>query len=1265
MEKLVLIDGHSILNRAFYGVPELTNSEGLHTNAVYGFLNIMFRILEEEKADHLAVAFDLHEPTFRHKMYAEYKGTRKPMPEELREQVPLMKDILEAMEIPVVTLAGYEADDILGTLAKRMAGEGKEVSVVSGDRDLLQLADEHIKIRIPKTNRNGTEVKDYYPEDVKREYQVTPQEFIDVKALMGDSSDNIPGVPSIGEKTATNLIVTYGNIENAYAHLEEIRPPRAKKALAEHYDMAVMSKELATICLDCPIDFSYEDAKIENLYTPAAYQYMKRLNFRSILSRFDAGQMGGCAAEEHFWLIEEYAGTEQLFERASEAERVGFQLIDGPEGIEGLGICFGEEDCYAVPVSGLVTGVYLCDKLKELLQKLVGRNLKNTEQDKGSGISPYVAIVPDLKSQLPYLKLDYGAPVMDAKVAGYLLNPLKDAYDYDDIARDYLDLTVPSRSDLLGKEKLGAALRGGEERAVSCACYLGYIAWKSMPVLTEKLKEQGLWELFETMEMPLIYSLFHMESTGIRVDKEQLKRYGEQLRVKIDRLEKEIYELAGEQFNINSPKQLGEVLFDHLKLPHGKKTRTGYSTAAEVLEKLAPDYPLVQRILDYRQLAKLNSTYAEGLAVYIGDDGRIHGTFNQTITATGRISSTEPNLQNIPVRMDLGREIRKVFVPAEGCVFVDADYSQIELRILAHMSGDARLIRAYGEAQDIHAITASEVFHIPMEQVTPLQRRNAKAVNFGIVYGISAFGLSEDLSISRQEALEYINKYFETYPGIKTFLDKQVEDGKEKGYVTTMFGRRRPIPELKSANYMQRSFGERVAMNSPIQGTAADIMKLAMIAVDQELQRQGLKSRIVLQIHDELLVEAPRQEAAKVVRILEDCMKHAADLKVALEVEAHQGASWFDTKEEPGQSQTQEARQQAAAKCPKEAAEADMAGQQPGEEPEERFREFTIRRAEPGDVDAIAKIMEIVRDSMEQPEWFVADDRAWVESHIQDQGFTMVAETAALPAEIAAFFIVAFPKADENNLGQELKLNEEQLLLTAHMDSAAVLPLYRGNHLQGRLLEAAERELCRYPHQYLLATVHPENHASLHTMLRHGYVIVATKEKYHGRLRHILYKKKEAYQTKPNILVSACLLGTHCRYDGSGVREEWVKDLMADANLIPVCPEILGGLATPRDPAEQSGSRVITKCGEDVTAQYQKGAAETLALAQLFGCRLAILKERSPSCGSGMVYDGTHSGTLTEGDGMTARLLKANNIQVLGESEEKKIKDVVDDISKL
>ena len=894
MEKLVLIDGHSILNRAFYGVPDLTNSEGLHTNAVYGFLNIMFKILEEEQADHLAVAFDLKEPTFRHKMYDAYKGTRKPMPEELREQVPLMKEALQAMGVPVMTLAGYEADDILGTLAKRSQAAGVEVAVVSGDRDLLQLADTHIKIRIPRTSRGTTEIKDYYPEDVKREYQVTPKEFIDVKALMGDASDNIPGVPSIGEKTATSLIAAYGSIENAYAHLSEIKPPRAQKALGEHYDMAVMSKQLAEICLDCPIEFSYEDARIGDLYTPEAYQFMKRMEFKSILARFDLQEVGKNSLEEHFWTVEDLAGAESVFQRAEQAETVGFQFALDEQGTGGLGICFGEEEIYAIPAGGLVTAPYLYDKVSGLLAKRKAAG-GETGRD-GSQPSYYTAATLDLKAQLPFLQADYGSPVLDAGVAGYLLNPLKDTYDYDDLARDYLGLTVPSKADLLAKASLSQSLAAGDEAAVRCACYMAYIAWKSREALVKQLEETGMEKLFFQMEMPLIYSLFHMEQAGVRVDRQQLEEYGKMLQVKIDKLEQEIYDLAGAPFNINSPKQLGEILFERMGLPHGKKTKSGYSTAADVLEKLAPDYPIVQRILDYRQLTKLNSTYAQGLAGFIQEDGRIHGKFNQTITATGRISSTEPNLQNIPVRMELGRAIRKVFVPREGYVFVDADYSQIELRILAHMSGDERLFGAYQNAQDIHAITASEVFHTPLDQVTPLQRRNAKAVNFGIVYGISAFGLSEDLSISRKEALEYINKYFDTYPGVKTFLDEQVRLGKEQGYVTTMFGRRRPIPELRSANFMQRSFGERVAMNSPIQGTAADIMKLAMIAVDRELRDRGMDSRIVLQVHDELLVEAKESEAAQVTELLTELMKNAAHLDVCLEVEAHMGETWLDAK---------------------------------------------------------------------------------------------------------------------------------------------------------------------------------------------------------------------------------------------------------------------------------------------------------------------------------------------------------------------------------
>lgn len=875
MSKLVLIDGHSILNRAFYGVPDLTNSEGLHTNAVYGFLNIMFKILEEEQADHLAVAFDLKEPTFRHKMYEAYKGTRKPMPEELREQVPLMKEALTAMGIPILTMAGYEADDILGTVAKRSARDGIDVSVISGDRDLLQLADERIKIRIPKTSRGATEIHDYYPEDVKREYQVTPREFIDVKALMGDASDNIPGVPSIGEKTATSLIVSYGSIENAYEHRTEIKPPRAQKALTEHYDMARMSKELATICIDCPIPFSYEEAKIGDLYTQEAYAFMKRMNFKSILTRFQADQRTELDIEKTFRMVLDLGEAETVFEEAGKADSIGLQLLIEEKQVIGVALCYGEETTCCIPAQGFLTADYLIEKSRKLCSCVK------------------TAAVLSLKEQLPCLKLEADSPAFDTGVAGYVLNPLKDTYHYDDLARDYLGMTVPSKTDLLGKKKLAAALEDGDEKAAVCACYMAWIPWKVYGTLEDKLKETGQSDLFHQIEMPLIYSLSHMEQAGIQVQREALESYGEKLKEKIQVLEQEIYGDAGEEFNINSPKQLGEVLFDHMKLPHGKKTKTGYSTAADVLEKLAAEYPIVQKILDYRQLTKLNSTYAEGLANYISEDGRIHGTFNQTITATGRISSTEPNLQNIPVRMELGREIRKVFVPREGYVFVDADYSQIELRILAHMSGDERLIGAYRDAEDIHAITASEVFHTPLAEVTPLQRRNAKAVNFGIVYGISAFGLSEDLSISRKEAMEYIQKYFETYPKVKGFLDGLVEEGKEKGYVTTLFGRRRPIPELKSANFMQRSFGERIAMNSPIQGTAADIMKIAMVSVDQELRRRQMASRIVLQVHDELLVETKEEEKEAVIQILVENMKGAADLSVSLEVDAKTGDSWF------------------------------------------------------------------------------------------------------------------------------------------------------------------------------------------------------------------------------------------------------------------------------------------------------------------------------------------------------------------------------------
>ncbi len=878
-EKIVLIDGHSILNRAYYGVNMgMTNFEGLHTNAVYGFLNILLKIIDEEQPQYITVAFDVKAPTFRHEMYEAYKGTRKGMPEELHEQVPLTKDVLKAMGIQAAELPGYEADDILGTLSARCEKEGLDVVLVSGDRDMLQLASGRTKIRIPKTKGGTTAVEDYLEKDVIEKLGVTPSEFVDVKALMGDSSDNIPGVPGIGEKTAFALIQKYHSLEAIYADVDNVKPARAQKALAAGREMAELSQTLARIDRECPVEFSLEQSRIGKLFTPEAYEIMKRLELRSLLKRFEAGCQTQNSVERAFLFLDDLEGAELAFEKAMEAERIGMQLVVEDGELLGLSLAFGEEDIYFLEASGFLTGEYLAGKAGQLC--LRGKD----------------TWMLDLKEALPYLDIEETEGVYDAGVAGYLLNPLKSAYVYDDLAREYLELTVPSRTDLLGKVPFRTALQDKKESCITCFCYSAYTAMASGEILLTKLRETGMEPLFRNIEMPLIYSLYHMEKEGIQVEKEALRVYGETLRVQIERLEIEIYELSGETFNINSPKQLGVILFEKLKLPYGKKTKTGYSTSADILEKLAPEQPLVAKILEYRQLTKLKSTYADGLAVYIGEDGRIHGKFNQTITATGRISSTEPNLQNIPVRMALGREIRKVFVPKEGCVFVDADYSQIELRILAHMSGDSRLIEAYHQAEDIHRMTASQVFHVPFDEVTPLQRGNAKAVNFGIVYGISAFGLSEGLSITRQEALDYIKQYFETYPGVKAFLDGLVDSGKEKGFVTTLFGRRRPVPELSSSNFMQRNFGERVAMNSPIQGTAADIMKIAMIGVDRRLRREKLRSRLILQIHDELLVEAAEDEVEQVERILKEEMDGAAELSVPLEVDLNTGYSWFETK---------------------------------------------------------------------------------------------------------------------------------------------------------------------------------------------------------------------------------------------------------------------------------------------------------------------------------------------------------------------------------
>jgi DNA polymerase-1 len=695
---------------------------------------------------------------------------------------------------------------------------------------------------------------------------------------MGDTADNIPGVPGIGEKTATKLIVEYHTIENAYEHIEDVKPKRAQNNLREYYDQAIMSKELATIKLDCEFDYSFEEAVLHDIYTEEAYSLLKRLEFKSILKRFEGieeAEPFPCT----FRQVNDFNEAEEIFKEAEAADVVGLSIMEEEGIFYGCALYYKEGEAVFVRAEGFLTADYLCSKIKTLYEECPCVTVLNLKQ-----ILFYVELNEEMNS------------LFDCKVAAYLLNPLKDTYQYEDIARDYVGLILPSRAELLKKLSWKDALEQEEEKALKVIGYEAAMAAKAMPILVEALEERNMKELYYQIEMPTIFALADMQKRGIRVERDALKEYGEQLVDKIAQLEKSIYKEAGEEFNINSPKQLGVVLFEHMGLKGGKKTKTGYSTSVDVLEKLTGDYPICQMVLDYRHLAKLKSTYADGLYPFIQDDERIHGKFHQTITATGRISSADPNLQNIPVRMPLGRAIRKVFVPEEGFVFVDADYSQIELRVLAHFSGDQALIQAYKDGQDIHASTASEVFGVPIDEVTSGQRRDAKAVNFGIVYGISAFGLSQDLNITRKQAQEYIDKYFATYPGVKAFLDGAVNKAKEEGFVETMFHRIRPVPELKSSNFMQRNFGERVAMNAPIQGTAADIIKIAMVKVNMRLKRENRKSRMILQIHDELLIETSIDEVDIVKQILTEEMMAAADLLVPLEIDVHTGNSWYEAK---------------------------------------------------------------------------------------------------------------------------------------------------------------------------------------------------------------------------------------------------------------------------------------------------------------------------------------------------------------------------------
>lgn len=883
-EKIMLIDGNSIVNRAFYGVPLLTNGEGRYTNGVYGFLNILFKLLDEEQPDYLAVAFDLHAPTFRHRTFDGYKGTRKGMPEELREQMPLLKEVLQAMHIPIFEQEGFEADDILGTLSALAEKNGIVPVVVSGDRDLLQLAGETLKVRIPKTKGGRTETEDYYAADVQAKYGVTPAEFIDMKALMGDASDNIPGVPGIGEKTAAKIITQYHDIETAIAHAAEIKPKKASENLAAYQEQARLSKFLATIVRDMPLEWDKETLKIGDMFNQTAYELVKRLEFKSMFSRFEGSASTPKQAEQTYRFVADREGAKEVLAALKKGE-VGYAFVYENE--EGQGLALYQEQLGGVWMEASMA--FLMQELLEIFQPFFAD-------------SAYRKIGHDVKKDIRFLR-SYGydgfAAEFDTAIGAYILNATGSSYEYDDIAAAFLNETYPSQEEVFGKgrtKKTFAALPEAERTAYGAR--QAEIFFRARKVMEERLAENEQKSLFYDMEMPLIYVLADMEKYGIKVDKAALLAYQKRLGESLDGMEEEIYALAGEKFNINSPKQLGVILFEKLGLKGGKKTKTGYSTAADVLEKLRTAHPIVERILHYRQLAKLKSTYADGLlAVMDAETEKIYSTFNQTITATGRISSTEPNLQNIPVRLELGRELRKIFIPesAEFC-FLDADYSQIELRVLAHISGDESLIAAFKSNQDIHRMTASQVFHVPFDEVTPLQRSNAKAVNFGIIYGKGAFSLGQDLGISRKEAEEYINAYFARYPKIKTFMEDTIKNGTKNGYVSTLWNRRRNMPELQSSNFMQRAAGERAAMNMPIQGTAADIIKLAMIKVHRALQEGGYRSRLILQVHDELLIEAYKEEKEAVAKILKENMEHAADLLVPLDVDVHEGASWFEAK---------------------------------------------------------------------------------------------------------------------------------------------------------------------------------------------------------------------------------------------------------------------------------------------------------------------------------------------------------------------------------
>ena len=880
--KLMVIDGNSIVNRAFYGIRLLTNSQGTPTNAVYGFVTILNKLLAEEAPDALCVTFDRREPTFRHLRYDGYKATRKSMPEELAVQMPILKEALDAMRIPRYELAGWEADDLIGTISKKCEAAGWECVAVTGDKDSLQLITPTTRVRHVKTRMGATETTDYTVERFEEEYGFAPPALVDLKALMGDSSDNIPGVNGVGEKTAMDLIRRFGAVDALYDHLSDpsIRDSVRKKLEAGR-EQAVLSRELATIRCDAPIDFVPEENRLREPDNDALYALFRRLDFEKLIEKYGLTPTEEAAAP---------AGT-------FEGTCTSLEVADGDAAGAMLAVLRAAPCVYVAANDGLTAVAAVCDASETDSIAYILR--EGTTPDYPGVLRALFAPelpkaghhIKDLQRRLLERGIPSGGFVTDTALAAYLLSPTDSAYDIPALTKKYAGYTFGEARD--GEEQISLfSLPDEAPLLINEAAAVLFLR----DILEEKLRSLGLWELYVTAELPLCPVLAQMEHTGVYVDREALRRFGELLSQGMERLERSIYDLAGEEFNINSPKQLGAILFEKLMLPAPKKTKTGYSTNADVLEKLLPKHPVIGEILEYRKLSKLKSTYTDGLQKEIAADGRIHTCFQMTVTATGRLSSTEPNLQNIPVRTPLGGEIRKMFTAGEGKVLADADYSQIELRLLAHISGDETMRRAFLSGEDIHAVTASQVFGVPLREVTSLQRSRAKAVNFGIVYGISAFSLAQDIGVSVPEARAYMDSYLEKYAGIREYMKEIVERAGTDGYVTTLFGRRRYLPELKSSNRAVRQFGELVALNAPIQGTAADIMKLAMIRAASRIDREGLRSRLILQVHDELIAECPEAEAEAVCRILTEEMEQAASLSVPLTVEAHTGKSWYDAK---------------------------------------------------------------------------------------------------------------------------------------------------------------------------------------------------------------------------------------------------------------------------------------------------------------------------------------------------------------------------------